>query len=589
MLTSIIILTFNKLEYTQACIESIRRYTREGTYQLIVVDNMSTDGTREWLTEQTDILSVFNDINVGFPKGCNQGMELATGDSVLLLNNDVLVTEKWLPLMNDCLYSSEDVGAVGPVTNSAYGDQEIEAFYSTQEEMWAFANKYNLESPPDWERRLKLIGFCMLIKREVIEKIGLLDEMFTPGMCEDSDYSFRIVKAGYKLILCRNIFIHHFGATSFGEIPEQRQRLWSENRAKFEEKWGFHTALHTQPREDLVELISRDMRSSQFNVLDIGCACGATLLKVKYSFPEAQLFGVEKNLAAGAIAGCVGNITFGDAEEISYPSNFFDYIILGDVLQQCRDPWSLVNKLKYSLKPNGLILASIPNGSHYSVIYSLVSGSSLRAASNVVERDALHLFVLSDIAGLFQQASLKIQAMKQINSVLSNSERGFCESLVALMGLDSQDHLMAIKYLIEASPTPSMQTPVEKSLVDLLLHIIISENKDFSEIIDLVKGGLLSTDQIIDGVKELEVDKPLLLNVLVNQFYDHSLFNDIIPLLNASLEINNKHRDTLYNYAFVLHQIGADEEALKYIEFIETQDEESTLLYNSIKYSLNNS
>lgn len=292
--TSIVILTYNKLDYTQACIESIRKYTKKGIYQLIVVDNLSTDGTREWLAEQTDILTIFNNENVGFPKGCNQGIEVATGDDILLLNNDVLVTENWLELMKDCLYSSEKIGAVGPVTNSAYGDQEIPFSYSTLDEMWSFSNNYNLTTMPDWEQKLKLIGFCMLIKREVIDQVGLLDEMFSPGMCEDSDYSFRIIKAGYQLFLCRNVFIHHFGSTSFGDMPEKRQQLWNHNREKFEEKWGFHTAQHTQAREDLVGQI--DERDSQKNirVLDIGCACGASLLKIMHHYPNAEVYGVEK-------------------------------------------------------------------------------------------------------------------------------------------------------------------------------------------------------------------------------------------------------------------------------------------------------
>lgn len=86
MKTSIVILTHNQLEYTKLCIESIRKYTKKNSYEMIVVDNASIDGTQEWLRQQEDILSIFNDVNLGFPKGCNQGIEVSSGDNILLLN-----------------------------------------------------------------------------------------------------------------------------------------------------------------------------------------------------------------------------------------------------------------------------------------------------------------------------------------------------------------------------------------------------------------------------------------------------------------------------------------------------------------------
>ncbi|HBD01570.1 MAG TPA: glycosyl transferase, partial [Lachnoclostridium sp.] len=75
--TSIIILTYNNLDYNKPCIESIRKYTKAGTYEIVVVDNNSTDGTKEWLEEQNDLKVIFNTENVGFPKGCNQGISIA--------------------------------------------------------------------------------------------------------------------------------------------------------------------------------------------------------------------------------------------------------------------------------------------------------------------------------------------------------------------------------------------------------------------------------------------------------------------------------------------------------------------------------
>lgn len=237
-ITSIIILTCNKFDYNKLCIESIRQYTEPNSYEIIVVDNHSTDGTVEWLQNQRDIKLILNKENVGFPAGCNQGIKVACGDSILLLNNDTIVTPNWLANLRRCLFSSPDIGAVGAVTNSCSNFQSIPCDYSSIEEMQRFAKQINNSNPGLWEDRTRLIGFCMLIKSEVIAKIGLLDEEFSPGNYEDDDYSLRIRNAGYRLMLCRDTFIHHFGSVSFGEQSAHHSSLLEINKGKFRKKWG---------------------------------------------------------------------------------------------------------------------------------------------------------------------------------------------------------------------------------------------------------------------------------------------------------------------------------------------------------------
>lgn len=239
MKTSIVLLTFNQLHYTKSCIDSIRTYTDKGTYEIIVVDNHSTDDTVKWLKKQEDIQTIFNNENLGFPKGCNQGMKIAQGDNILLLNNDVIVTPNWLSNLTTCLYSSEHIGAVGAVTNSCSNYQTIPIPYKTLEDMIPFAKKNNVSNKEQWEERPRLIGFCMLIKKQVVEKIGLLDERFSPGNFEDDDYCYRIRKAGYTLMLCKDVFIHHFGSASFSKNRQAFDDILTINRKKFVDKWGF--------------------------------------------------------------------------------------------------------------------------------------------------------------------------------------------------------------------------------------------------------------------------------------------------------------------------------------------------------------
>lgn len=583
--TSIIILTYNKLEYTQMCIESIRKYTSPKSHEIIVVDNASTDGTREWLAEQTSILTIFNEENSGFPKGCNQGIEVASGDSVLLLNNDVLVTENWLDLLNDCLFSSEDIGAVGPVSNSAYGDQEIEMSYSNLDQMWNFANQYNRTSEPIWKQRLKLIGFCMLIKREALEKVGLLDELFSPGLCEDSDYSFRLTKNGYKLMLCENVFIHHFGSTSFNEMAEKYKQLWERNRQKFQDKWGFHTAHHTQPREDIIKLFDPNDRQRNINVLDIGCACGATLLEIKNKYPLSNLYGIEKNESAAQIASNFAEVLVGDVEkQWNYQDNYFDYIILGDVLQQVIDPQSVLVKIKSSLKNNGTIIVSIPNASHYANIYNLLKDEWSLEGNSSVGQNNLHLFTKRNITELLDPNFENIR-VHSIQTVLGVNEEAFVKRLDNVLNLNLSESYKIQTYIIVANKQDLLEYN------DILLGLYNdSDNKDLIlQLVELMHQKTINTDDIIMKVDKYEdIDKQDFYNTLTRIFYKHQLLEDIIPLLNASLAIDNKHTDTLFNFAAFLNNMEAYTEAMFFIDLIEEKDEEVLELKEVIRENINN-
>jgi len=173
-------------------------------------------------------------------------LEIATGTELLLLNSDTVVTKNWLKNLRCALYSSPKVGAVSCVANCCPHNQMIETHYEKLEDMQDFAADYNKSNPKLWEKRTTLIGFCYLFKREVLEKVGFLDDRFSPGNYEDDDYSLRILQAGYDLLLCRDTFIHHFGKASFKknlstqdavEMAQRYNSLLERNGDLFEEKW----------------------------------------------------------------------------------------------------------------------------------------------------------------------------------------------------------------------------------------------------------------------------------------------------------------------------------------------------------------
>lgn len=239
MKTSIVILTCNQFDMTRNCLESIAKNTPEA-HEVIVVDNGSTDETLSYLEGLGDrITLIVNDRNLGFARGCNQGTEAATGDAVLYLNNDTVLPPGWLAPMLRVLWSEEDIGMAGPVTNYASGHQKIPVPYTRIEDMEAYALHHRSVHAGSVTEVRRLIGFCLLVKRSVLDEIGGFDERFGFGNYEDDDLCLRAIRSGYRLMLVHEAFIHHIGHASMGQMNSAAlDALLAENADKARRKWG---------------------------------------------------------------------------------------------------------------------------------------------------------------------------------------------------------------------------------------------------------------------------------------------------------------------------------------------------------------
>lgn len=238
-LSSIIIPCWNNFRYTRACVESVLSRT-EGVFELILVDNGSTDQTARWmrsLASDARIKTILNPRNLGFAKAVNQGMRAAQGDSLIWLNNDTVVPPGWLAKLRAAIRSDPSLGAVGPVTNACEGPQRIKLPKSFRlSHLPFFAEAFSLKNKGWVERVNRLIGFCLLLRREAVERVGLLDERFGLGCYEDFDYCLRLRQAGYELAVAADAFVYHHGHKSF---PDEEARLSHSlaNRKIFIDKW----------------------------------------------------------------------------------------------------------------------------------------------------------------------------------------------------------------------------------------------------------------------------------------------------------------------------------------------------------------
>ncbi len=234
----------NELDYTRRCLESVFRHTRP-PYELVLVDNGSTDGTPAYLEEiraqpgpqRVDVIR--NDTNAGFPRGCNQALAQARGRWLVFLNNDTLVTPGWLDgLVAWAQHHWPHTGLVGPVTNYASPPQQILVPYTDVPGLDAFAAECRQSCAGQALRVPRLSGFCLLARREVLERLGGFDEQYGVGFFEDDDLGWRVQDAGFQLLLALGVFVHHFGSRTFAGLGLDTTAQLQANFERFRAKWG---------------------------------------------------------------------------------------------------------------------------------------------------------------------------------------------------------------------------------------------------------------------------------------------------------------------------------------------------------------
>ena len=248
---SIVIVTFNNLSFTRQCLESVFTRTLHPNFEVIVVDNASSDGTRDYLEELRDehpnLRLIFNDENFGFARANNQGLAAASGDYLVLLNNDTVVPRGWTNGLLRPL-RQKDIGLVNSVTNFSGNESRIDVSYSDMFGMEEFAARYTAEHFGEiFDIRVAAM-YCVAMRRDTYETIGPLDERFGVGMFEDDDYSHRMRIAGYRVVCAEDSFVHHFGQASFKKLdPKEYQKTWDANQTYFQKKWNMEWRPH-QPR-----------------------------------------------------------------------------------------------------------------------------------------------------------------------------------------------------------------------------------------------------------------------------------------------------------------------------------------------------
>lgn len=246
---SIVVPVYNKIAYTAACLRSISEHAGDTPFEVIVVDDGSSDATPQRLSEINGIRPIRNPQNLGFIGSCNAGAAAARGDYLLFLNNDTVVTAGWLEALVGCLEETPQAGMVG--AKLVYPDgrlQEAGGIVFNDGSGWNYGR---FEDPDDARFNFRReVDYCsgaaILLRRDLFTRLGLFDTRYTPAYYEDTDLAFAVRAAGLKVFYEPAATVVHFeGITSGTDTAGGIKRYQVVNRDKFVDKWK--DALARQP------------------------------------------------------------------------------------------------------------------------------------------------------------------------------------------------------------------------------------------------------------------------------------------------------------------------------------------------------
>lgn len=236
---SIVIPIFNQHDMSIECINAVRECT-QGGFEFVLIDNGSNPPFKAPFTGFNETILIRNEENKGFPVAVNQGIRAARGEIIILLNNDVIVTPGWTERL---LPHLDEFSIVGAVTNYCAGVQKVDVpVYMDKKGLYEVAQTWAEEYSGAIEEVSWVIGFCVVFRKSFFDEIGPFDESLWPCCGEEVDFCLRAKKAGHRIGIAHEVYVHHEGSVTFAEMDKSKQLNYTEicnrNDEYLIKKWG---------------------------------------------------------------------------------------------------------------------------------------------------------------------------------------------------------------------------------------------------------------------------------------------------------------------------------------------------------------
>ena len=227
---------YNGLTYVRECIDNVLTFTDKEQYNLYLLDDGSDENTAEHLLSVAEnynhLFYIKNEKNLGFVESCNNGFDISKSEWAVLLNSDVLVTDGWLDKLLECGDSDPAIAGINPLTNHASQINVPMAQGCNYKTINRFFS--SLELPKGgYPDIVTGVGFCIMLRRSLVEPLGLFDEIYGKGYCEESDLCMRLTTNGYRVVVNPQVYVYHKGRATFTDRGER----YKKNRIIFDERW----------------------------------------------------------------------------------------------------------------------------------------------------------------------------------------------------------------------------------------------------------------------------------------------------------------------------------------------------------------
>lgn len=429
---TVMMLAHHERQMVEVAVQSFRLLSGMDI-SFVLVDKGSGDELREWASGQTDLTYVLiEEESASWGKAINIAKrELHIETDLLIMEDQYMLTPQCLQRLEASLHAEEDIGGVCGIFNE---EGSYEKAVGEAEEKSGERSK----------RTMSLRYGAVLWKKEALEEIGEFDENVESLFMAVKDYCLRMIEADKSLWICPGAIFWNIGDEKEAVCGKQ----WEEEI--LERKWGMHY-FNNHYNERIISLIEAEPEEG-IAVLEIGCDCGATLQEIKNRYPKAEVYGTELNARAASIASHFARVAVNNIEDHNLPfeRKMFDYLIFGDVLEHLHDPEETLKYCKDYLREEGMIIASVPNIMHISVIEQLMRGNFTYMETGLLDKTHIHFFTCNEIIRMLDRAGYEICRIDRVEFPISDRQKYLIDSLLSIDSTAQRFMYEAFQYVIKA-------------------------------------------------------------------------------------------------------------------------------------------
>lgn len=374
---SIALISYNRLEKTKTCVESLLKHTHM-PFRLLLIDSGSDPDILDYYRavphQDKQIIRITRNISANHAFWV--AIQHLESRFCAIVSNDIVVTPHAIENLYRCITSSDDIGWVSPVSSNISNWQQVDLEFETLGEMFEKAEQYNRSDPLKWHERSALMPAIMLYRKECMDITGGFDYGFSHDFADD-DMARRFNRAGYKTILCRDTWVHH-DHNYYNMDAQQRERSMASlksGRERFRQKYHGLDAWDDMRNFEhpLIGRIKRPGQKESASILGVDVRTGVPVLEIRNRLrefgviqTESRAFTTHAKYYADLQTVCA-TVHCDRIEFIGeyFNAESFDYIILGEPVNSYAKPFELIEKMYGFLKPGGTLLFKLKNTSNY--------------------------------------------------------------------------------------------------------------------------------------------------------------------------------------------------------------------------------